>query len=200
MLSSSDGSEQKNHCFSGSGASSSLTMKQAPSSVTGASGSRLNHVRSSQPIDSMSTLVPGSSMRAAAARLEPADAAASTRPSLLAVDRDGPATNELNDEQSESMGAMRAIRSTSSKRMGAIPGDARIKKSRFMCARSRRSSSLVFLKRLNARNCVPDHHQRRRRSVSVRTQEGKAALEAPVRFSASWTAVFAAALAGISLV
>ena len=42
-------------------------------------------------------------MRAAAARLEPADAAASTRPSLLAVDRDGPATNELNDEQSESM-------------------------------------------------------------------------------------------------
>ena len=196
MLSSSDGSEQKNHCFSGSGASSSLTMKQAPSSVTGASGSRLNHVRSSQPIDSMSTLVPGSSMRAAAARLEPADAAASTRPSLLAVDRDGPATNELNDEQSESMGAMRAIRSTSSKRMGAIPGDAR---ARFMCARCRRSSSLVFLKRRNARICLPDHQQRRRRSVSVRTQEGKAALEAPVRFSASWTAVFAAALAGMSL-
>ena len=106
MLSSSDGSEQKNHCFSGSGASSSLTMKQAPSSVT-ASGSRLNHVRSSQPIESGFTLVPGSSMRAAAARLESADAAA-TRPSLLAVARvDGPATNELHDEQSDSM-AMRA--------------------------------------------------------------------------------------------
>ena len=70
MFSSSDGSEQKNHCFSGSGDSSSLTMKQAPSSVNGASGSRLNHVRSSQPIDSRSTWVPGSRIRAAAARLE----------------------------------------------------------------------------------------------------------------------------------
>ena len=104
MSSSSEGSEQKNHDLAGSGASSSLTMKQAPSSVTGASGSRLNHLRVAQPIESGFTLVPGSSMMAAAARLEPAGAAASTRLSLLAVAREsGWATNELVDDKSESM-------------------------------------------------------------------------------------------------